>query len=214
MFTGIVEELGSVRAIDARAGAMRLEIAASTTLEGTAIGNSISVNGVCLTVVAIDHTAFAFEAVPETLRRTNLGALVIGARVNLERAVRDARTFGGHYVQGHVDGTATISARAHDGEAVNLTFAIDASLARYLVAKGFVTVDGVSLTVVDVGRDSFSVTLVPHTQTAVRFGASGPGEVVNIEVDVMAKYVERLVEAKLGELDARVAKLEGSTPEK
>jgi riboflavin synthase len=214
VFTGIVEELGTVRAVDARAGAMRLEIAAAITLEGTAIGDSISVNGVCLTVVAIDHTAFAFEAVPETLRRSNLGALVAGSRVNLERAVRDARTFGGHYVQGHVDGTATIARRTQDGEAVNLTFTLAPELAKYLVAKGFVTVDGVSLTVVDAGRDSFSVTLVPHTQTAVRFGASGPGEVVNIEVDVMAKYVERLVEAKLGEIDARLARLEGSAPEK
>jgi riboflavin synthase len=203
-----------VRAIEARAGAMRLEIAAAVTLEGTAIGDSISVNGVCLTVVAIDPTAFAFEAVPETLRRTNLGALALGARVNLERAVRDARSFGGHYVQGHVDGTATVSQRTPDGEAVNLTFTLDAELAKYLVAKGFVAVDGVSLTVVDAGHDSFSVTLVPHTQTAVRFGASGPGEVVNIEVDVMAKYVERLVEAKLGEIDARLTRLERSTPEK
>jgi riboflavin synthase len=213
VFTGIVEEMGSVRSVEARPGATRLEIAAAVTLEGTAVGDSIAVNGVCLTVVSIDRASFAFEAVPETLKRSNLGALVPGARVNLERAVRDARTFGGHYVQGHVDGTATIARRSPDGEAVNLTFSLDPSLAKYLVPKGFVAVDGVSLTVVDAGRDSFSVTLVPHTQSAVRFGASGPGEIVNVEVDVMAKYVERLVEAKLGDLEARIARIERSTPE-
>jgi riboflavin synthase len=209
VFTGIVEEIGVVREVEARSGATRLTIAAAITREHTAIGDSIAVNGVCLTVVAIGEEDFAFEAVPETLRRTNLDRLTAGDSVNLERAVREGRTFGGHYVQGHVDGTATLAKRVADGEAVNLWFALDRSIAKYLVEKGFVTVDGVSLTVVEANPDSFSVTLVPHTQRAVRFGASGPGEIVNIEVDVLAKYVERLVDHKLADLAARLERLEG-----
>jgi riboflavin synthase len=210
MFTGIVEEMGRVAELDVREGATRFEIDCKRVLDGTAVGDSVAVNGVCLTVIELVGDHFAVEAVPETLKRTNLGSLAIGSPVNLERAVGEGRFFGGHYVQGHVDGTAKITSIVPDGEAKTYRFELeDPSLGRYLVEKGFVSVDGTSLTVVELGDDWFTATIIPHTQKAVVMGGVEPGYVVNIEVDVLGKYVERIVDARLASVEARLAALEG-----
>ena len=208
MFTGIVEEIGRIAAVERREGATRLGIECATALDGTRIGDSVAVNGVCLTVVALDEGRFDVEAVPETLRRTNLGALEEGSPVNLERAVGPSRFMGGHYVQGHVDATGEITAIEPDGEAKNYRFRIPLDLARYVVPKGYVCIDGASLTVVDAGDDWLTVTLVPHTQRSVVMGSASPGYVVNLEVDVLAKYVERIAGERIGVLEERIARLE------
>lgn len=200
--------MGTVARLDRRPGALALELQAKLALEGTVIGDSIAVNGVCLTVVELSPERFIVEAVPETLARSNLGALAEGDPVNLERAVSSGRTFGGHYVQGHVDGTATIRSIEPEGEARNYEFAVGEDLLRYLVPKGYVTVDGASLTVVEVRPDAFTVTLIPHTQTAVVMGAKEPGYQVNIEVDVLGKYVERIATAQLARFEERLRALE------
>jgi len=210
MFTGIVEEVG--RVVDVAHGDALTTLVTESTVahEGARIGDSISVNGVCLTVVAIDGASMTFEAVPETLRKTNLGRLDVGSAVNLERAVAAGRPMGGHYVQGHVDATATLRSRAPDGDAFELWFDAPAALRPYIVPKGFITVDGASLTVVDTDASGFSFTMIPHTRQSVVFGDAAPGYVANLEVDVMAKYVERAVEARLGALEARIAELESA----
>ncbi len=208
MFTGIVEEIGRVAEVERTEGKTRFVVGATVALEGTAIGDSVAVNGVCLTVVEIGAGRFAVEAVPETLRRTNLGVLRAGSPVNLERAVGPGRFMGGHYVQGHVDATGRVLSVEPDGDAFTYRFEAPRELMRYVVPKGYVGVDGVSLTVVDVGDDWFTVTLVPHTQTSVVMGGAGPGYVVNLEVDVLGKYVERVVGARIEALEARVAELE------
>lgn len=212
VFTGIVEEVGRVAAIDKSASIVRLTTESQIVHEAAQLGDSIAVNGVCLTVVAIDGARLSYEAVPETLRRTNLGALEVGGRVDLERPVSGGRPMGGHYVQGHVDGTVTLRAARPDGDAREVWFDAPAELMRYVVPKGYVTVDGASLTVVDTDGAGFSVTLVPHTQANVVFGGAEPGYVANLEVDVMAKYVERIVgarlEARLEAIEARLRALE------
>ena len=208
MFTGIVEEIGRVAALERREGATRIVTEGQVVHAGAQLGDSIAVNGVCLTVIAIDGQRLAFEAVPETLRRTNLGALEVGSPVDLERPVSGGRPMGGHYVQGHVDGTARVRATQEDGEALTVTFDVAPELARFIVEKGYVAIDGASLTVVGTDRQGFSVTLVPHTRANVVFGAPEVGYVANLEVDVMAKYVERIVGARLGAIEARLADLE------
>ena len=191
MFTGIVEELGTVVS---REGP-RLRIAARAVLDDVTLGASIAVNGCCLTVVGWDATDGWWEAdvVDETYARTALGALVTGHRVNLERPVRLSDRLGGHLVQGHVDGVGEI-----DTAAPNLRVRTEPALLRYVVEKGSITVDGISLTVVDAGRDSFSVAVIPHTMEVTTLGHKGPGDLVNLEVDVTAKYVERLLSWKDG----------------
>jgi riboflavin synthase len=208
MFTGIVEEVGRVAAIEPRQGLVRLTTESRRVHEGAQLGDSIAVNGVCLTVVAIDGARLAFEAVPETLRRTNLGRLEAGSPVDLERPVSGERPMGGHYVQGHVDGVLTVRSVQPDGEALEMWFDAPAELMRYVVPKGYVTIDGASLTVVETDERGFSVTLVPHTRHNVVFGGAEPGYVANFEVDVMAKYVERMVGPRLAALEARLAALE------
>ncbi|MGE0790691.1 MAG: riboflavin synthase [Sandaracinaceae bacterium] len=210
MFTGIVEEMGTVVALERRPELLRLSTEGAVVHAGAQLGDSIAVNGVCLTVVAIDGARLAFEAVPETLRKTNLGALDVGAKVDLERPVSTGRPMGGHYVQGHVDGTVTIRSRADDGDALEVWFDAPAALMRYVVPKGFVTIDGASLTVVETDASGFSVTLIPHTQKAVVFGEAEPGYVANLEVDVMGKYLERMVGGRLATLEAEVAALKAS----
>jgi riboflavin synthase len=187
MFTGIVEELGTVVS---REGP-RLRIEASTVLEDIQLGASIAVNGVCLTVVGWDGTTWEADVVEETYARSSLGALQPGHRVNLERPVRLSDRLGGHLVQGHVDGVGTIVEPAPD-----LRVACDRELLRYIVEKGSITVDGVSLTVVRPLADGFTVAVVPHTQEVTTLGRKGPGDPVNLEVDVTAKYVERLLSWK------------------
>jgi riboflavin synthase len=209
VFTGIVEEVGRVVLLEPREGLLRLTTESEQIHARAALGDSIAVNGVCLTVVAIEGPRLSFEAVPETLRLTNLGRLAEGDAVNLERPVSEGRPMGGHYVQGHVDGVATLRSARPDGEAREVWWDAPAGLMRYLVQKGFVTVDGASLTVVATDPEGFSVTLVPHTLDNVVFGHAEPGYVANLEVDVMAKYVERIVGGRLDALEARLRELEG-----
>ena len=196
MFTGIVEELGTVSAIQHGADSAVLRIRGPLVVSDAVHGASIAVNGVCLTVTQHDHEEFAVDVMAETLSRSALGALRPGDRVNLERAMRADGRFGGHVVQGHVDGTATIVKRTpgERWETVDLTLPPD--LAAYVVEKGSITVDGVSLTVASVGADRFSVSLIPTTMDLTTLGHKGVGEVVNLEVDVIAKYVERLLGAR------------------
>ena len=184
MFTGIVEELGSVASRDGG----RLRIAASGVLDDVEMGASIAVNGCCLTVVAWDGDGFEADVTQETFDRTGLGDLAVGAPVNLERPVRLQDRLGGHLVQGHVDAVGTIVNPAPD-----LEVRIDADLMRYVVEKGSITVDGVSLTVVEPTADSFTVAVIPHTAEVTTLGSKGPGDTVNIELDVTAKYVEKLL---------------------
>jgi riboflavin synthase len=194
MFTGIVEELGTVRSITSDGGGARVEIEAKRVLEDATLGASIAVNGCCLTVVALGDDTWSADAVVETLARTNLGDLTAGDPVNLERPLRLADRLGGHLVQGHVDATGTVRARdpQPDGS-VLMRFAAPADLLGYVVHKGSITVDGVSLTVAAVHDDGFSVAVIPHTLAVTTLGARRVGERVNLEADLVAKYVERLL---------------------
>jgi riboflavin synthase len=194
MFTGIVEELGQVRAIVANEGGARIEIDAKRVVEDASIGDSIAVNGCCLTVVECSSTGWAADAVTETLARTSLGDLRAGDPVNLERPVRLADRLGGHLVQGHVDGTGTLLARTPNADgSVTMQFAAPAEVLRYIVHKGSITVDGISLTVAALDDASFSIAVIPHTLAVTTLGTAEIGTRVNLEVDVIAKYVERLL---------------------
>jgi riboflavin synthase len=210
MFTGIVEEMGTVTKLVQRSGATLLTIAAQKALQGIEIGHSIAVNGICLTVMSFDpdEKQFSIEAVPETLRRTNLGRLTVGSPVNLERSVSAGQPMGGHYVQGHIDGTATVARTEPEGEAINFYFETSPELMRYIVPKGFIAIDGASLTVVDVTPQGFSLTLIPHTQQAVVMGRQGAGYVANLEIDVVAKYTEKIISSRLTAFEERLHALE------
>jgi riboflavin synthase len=194
VFTGIIEELGSVRAIDRREGGARLEIAASTALGDSRAGDSIAVNGCCLTVVDLGDDWWAADAVIETMERTALGSLERNDPVNLERPLRLSDHLGGHLVQGHVDGVGYVAARSSlaDGS-TRFTFAAPPDALRYVVEKGSVAVDGISLTVAALGDDSFDVAVIPHTLAVTTLGHKDPGAAVNLEADLIAKYVERLL---------------------
>jgi len=189
MFTGIVEERGAVRS----AGPDRLEVACRTVAADTRVGDSISVNGVCLTAVEVDEGRLAFDLSPETVKRTTLGDLAEDDPVNLERPVTLATRLGGHLVQGHVDGVGEVVEVEADGEGARMRVRAPDELSRYLVEKGSVAVDGVSLTVAGIEGARFEVALIPHTLDATTLGARGPGDRVNLETDVLAKYVERLM---------------------
>lgn len=189
MFTGIVEEVGTVVA----ASATGLTVSARTVLEDLRLGDSIAVDGTCLTVTRLGGGEFTVGLQPETLRRTTLGAARPGRRVNLERALLANGRLGGHFVQGHVDGTATLLETRSEGNALILRFRAPAEVARYVVEKGFIAVDGISLTVVEVERDTFTLSLVPFTREHVTLADKRPGEEANVEVDILAKYVERFL---------------------
>lgn len=193
MFTGIVEKMGTVTALERCGDALRLTVDAGDYVRDAEVGESIAVSGVCLTMTVREGGAFCADAVEETLRKTTLGALRVGDRVNLERPLRADARLGGHIVQGHVDGVGEVVHLMPEAESVMVTFAVPRELARYLVAKGSVAVDGVSLTVVDRTDESFRVTLIPHTLAVTTLGALRVGSRVNIEVDILAKYVEQLV---------------------
>lgn len=188
MFTGIVEELGRIRAV----GKGQLTVAAQKALDGTEPGDSIAVNGACLTVIAVGDGTFSVEVVPETLRRTNLGNLHLGETVNLERALAVGGRLGGHFVQGHVDGTGRILSMTPEGESVLMKISASSEVMHYLVEKGFIAVDGVSLTIIERDATSFSVSLVTFTRQNTTLGGKRLGDPVNLEVDIIAKYVERL----------------------
>jgi riboflavin synthase len=195
MFTGIVEEIGEVTAVRESADVVVFTIRGRTVTSDTRHGDSIAVNGVCLTVVDPDGSTdgtFSVELVPETLKRSSLGAVVPGTKVNLERAVPVNGRLGGHIVQGHVDGVATLLSRSPGERTDELRFSLAPDLARYVVEKGSITVDGVSLTVAGVSADAFTVALIPTTLSHTTLGFRQPGDTVNLEVDVVAKYVERL----------------------
>jgi len=196
MFTGIVEEIGTVRHLAPTASGTRIEVAAARAVEGLEVDHSISVSGVCLTVVERDDRSFASDVVPETLERTTLGSLTRGSRVNLERAATPNTALGGHFVQGHVDMTTKLLARDSAGDGARLRFALPRDLARYIVMKGFITLDGVSLTVARLGKTFFEIALIPHTAERTTLGALRPGEATNVEVDIIAKYVERIAKAR------------------
>lgn len=195
MFTGIVERLGTVAGVSDREGLRRITIDAGPLGEGMSVGDSIAVNGVCLTAVAVDGGRLAVDAVPETLHRSNLGRLAAGDAVDLERPLAASGRFDGHVVQGHVDGVGTLRSVTVEGESRRLWFDVPAGLRRYLVEKGSVAVDGVSLTVSGVDGEGFEVVLIPHTLDVTVLGRRRPGDPVNLEMDVLAKYVERLLEA-------------------
>ena len=196
MFTGIVEELGTVTALERATDSARLTIHGPVVTEDATHGASISVNGVCLTVVTHGDGSFTVDVMQETLDRSSLGALRPGDRVNLERAMSASDRFGGHVVQGHVDGTGTITSRSPGERWEVVRFTLPPELSAYVVEKGSITVDGVSLTVVDVTDDAFSVSLIPTTLDLTTLGRKGVGDPVNLEVDVLAKYVERLLAAR------------------
>ena len=193
MFTGIVEEVGKVRLREELEGHQRIEIGAERVLEGLGLGDSIAINGACLTVVALGSDSFSIEAVPETLRRTNLGLLQTGDGVNLERALPADGRFGGHIVQGHIEGVGTVVDRRDDGSAVRLTIEAPTVLSPAIVAQGFIALDGVSLTVVDCVLDRFTVGIIPFTQSLTTLGSLHIGQSVNIETDIVVRYVERLL---------------------
>ena len=188
MFTGIVEETGRVADVLDTG----LSISASVVMDDLKVSDSICVNGACLTVTSTEGRIFSVDTVPETLRRTNLGGLAVGDPVNLERPMKTDGRFGGHIVQGHVDGTGTVLSIDPEGEARNFKFEADHTIMRYVVEKGFVAVDGTSLTVVNCDYRTFTVTIVPYTWENTVFGFRRPGDTVNLEVDIIAKYVERL----------------------
>lgn len=193
MFTGIVEEVGTVTAVDVDSPQEGLTVQAGTVLEGTKLGDSIAVNGTCLTVTRLDPAAFTVGVMPETLRRTNLGALAPGDSVNLERPLQPESRLGGHFVQGHVDGTGVVASVEADGSALAVWITAVPEILRYVVEKGFIAVDGVSLTVTGVDAGGFGVALISYTQDNTAENLRTAGRTVNLEVDVLAKYVEKLV---------------------
>ncbi|MEO3823546.1 riboflavin synthase [Actinomadura sp. B10D3] len=193
MFTGIVEELGEIVAVDPLGGSVTLTVRGPLVTEDAVHGASIAVNGVCLTVVDVKDGAFTADVIKETLDKSGLGALEPGSKVNLERPVRLSDRLGGHLVQGHVDGVGEILSREPGERWDVVTVSLPLDLSRYLVDKGSITVDGISLTVVEAADDRFSVALIPTTLVLTTLGHKQPGDPVNLEVDVVAKYVERMM---------------------
>ena len=188
MFTGLVEELGVISSISQT----DIWIGSSIVMDDLGVKDSISVNGACLTVVSIEENLFKVNVVPETLRRTDLGDLSVGDKVNLERSAQLGGRLGGHIVQGHVDGTAQITAYVQEGSAWLIKFQISKNLSRYIVEKGFVCVDGASLTVVNCDENTFTIALIPYTRDNTVLGYKGVGNSVNIETDIIGKYIEKL----------------------
>lgn len=193
MFTGLVEETGSLRSVRREGRSLRLTVGARKVLEGVRVGDSIAVNGVCLTVTGLHADSFTADVMPETFEKTNLSESPVGALVNLERTMALGDRFGGHIVQGHVDGTGRIRAVRAEEIAVWCTVEAPPEIIRYMVPKGSIAIDGISLTVVDLGADSFRVSLIPHTFNVTAMAHRRPGDRVNLEVDILAKYVERLL---------------------
>lgn len=197
MFTGLIEETGAIRSVRSAGRSLHLTVGARLVLEGIKLGDSIAVNGVCLTVVRFDSDSFTADVMPETYEKTNLKDQQPGAPVNLERTMALGDRFGGHIVQGHVDGTGTIAAMERDEIAVWVSVLAPPEIMRYIVPKGSITIDGISLTVVDTEPERFRVSLIPHTFAVTAMKHRKVGDRVNLEVDILAKYVERLLTGRL-----------------
>jgi riboflavin synthase len=200
MFTGIIEEIGTIKTIQHGAKSAVLEIQASKVLEKTLLGDSISTNGVCLTVVEQTANSFRVEAMNETLARTNLGSLQQGAKVNLERALAMGDRLGGHMVSGHIDGTGVIESMRQDDIAWWVQVSCDSKLMRYIIEKGSIAIDGISLTVASVQANSFEVSIIPHTKDHTTLLAKSVGDTVNLENDLVVKYIERFTMCQTGSL--------------
>ena len=198
MFTGIVRELGTVVSVDERADGRGLVVRAPETVSETNPGDSVSINGCCLTAESVERDRVSFHAVPETLARSTLGGLEVDDRVNVEPAIRAGDPLGGHYVQGHVDAVGRVQSVEAEGAGLRVFVEAPDDVLRYCAEKGAIAVDGVSLTVAELARDAFAVALVPYTLGATTLSSVRPGQRVNLEVDVLAKYVERLVQARDG----------------
>lgn len=197
MFTGIIEEMGSVKALRREAGSARLTISASTVLGSTALGDSICVNGVCLTVVDMGRSEFSADVAYETLKVTDLGELQGGQKVNLERALQLSARIGGHLVTGHVDAVGRIRDKRQEGNSWRLFIEAPETALRYIIKKGSVAVDGISLTVADVDKTGFSIAMIPHTAKLTTLGFKSVGDSVNLETDIIGKYVERLLSGRV-----------------
>lgn len=198
MFTGLIEETGTLQRVQRGAKSAVLTIRASVVLEGLCVGDSIAVNGVCLTATAHDNSSFSADVMHETLDRSSLGKLAPGSRVNLERAMRADGRFGGHMMAGHVDGTGTVRSVQKDDNAVWYTIAAEPKVLRYIVEKGSIAVDGISLTVAQVTSRDFSVSVIPHTAAVTTLSDRRPGDTVNLENDIVGKYVEKLLGGSAG----------------
>lgn len=196
MFTGIVEELGSIRSVRRGQHSSVLSIAAKDILSDLKVGDSVAVNGVCLTATTVDGSGFTADVMHETLNRSSLGNLTVGSHVNLERAMAANGRFGGHIVSGHIDGTGTITALRKDDNAVWYTISASQELLRYIVEKGSIAIDGISLTVVAVGQSDFEVSIIPHTGQETILLKKEVGETVNLENDIVAKYVQKILQLK------------------
>lgn len=203
MFTGLVQELGTVAALEQQADALRLSIRAPQTVSDARLGDSIAINGVCLTIAELDGDIFCADVMQESLDRTGLGQLKEGARVNVEPALLPTTRLGGHMMQGHVDGTARLVSREHSEHWDVLRFSLPRELTQYVVEKGSIAVNGTSLTVSAVGKDWFEVSLIPTTLRETTHGESQPGNIVNLEVDVLAKYVEKMLHPESGSAQAK-----------
>jgi riboflavin synthase len=195
MFTGIVRELGLVASLEGGTDGVRLRLEAPATASEIAVGDSVSINGCCLTAIQVENGLMSFEAVPETLRRTSLGRLSAGDRVNLEPALRAGDALGGHYVQGHIDEVGTVRSVESEGEGKRVWFDAPSDVMRYVVEKSSIAIEGVSLTVAELDESGFAVALIPHTLAETTLGELTPGDSVNLETDILAKYVERLLGA-------------------
>lgn len=205
MFTGIIEETGSLKSVKKGARSSILTINCRTVLENTKIGDSIAVNGVCLTVTSLGSGWFTADVMPETLNRSSLGTLSPGSSVNLERAMAADGRFGGHIVSGHIDGTGVIRNIQKDDNAVWYTVGADKAILRYIVEKGSIAIDGISLTVAYVDESVFKVSIIPHTQTVTSLHEKKTGSIVNLECDIIGKYVEKLLKPYAPEKDAPAA---------
>jgi riboflavin synthase len=200
VFTGIVEEVGTVTMlenIDNETGGVKIQIAGQKTVSGVVLGDSISVNGTCLTVTDLENGRFTFGLAPETLRRTNLGMLQVGGGVNLERSLPANGRFGGHIVQGHVDATGQILSKRKDKDALVFEISVDKEIMKYIVEKGYIAVDGASLTVCEVGESTFTFMMIEYTQAHVITALKSVGDLVNVEVDITGKYIEKIMAGRL-----------------
>lgn len=213
MFTGLIEEVGSVRRLERRGEGGRLGILARTVVDGTRLGDSIAVNGACLTVVELGKGGFTVDCMPETLERSTLGSATAGTLVNLERSVAIGQRLGGHLVLGHVDAVCEVQAITRNGEAWEVEFSLPAEIQACVAAKGSIAIDGISLTVMRVGGTEFQVGVIPHTLAETTLRELAPGMKVNVEADVLARYVQRVLQVREGVSDPEVESPGGLTEE-